>query len=159
MTVVLFFFLGSARAALVTAINIPIALLIAFAGMKLTDTPANLISLGAIDFGIVVDSTVIMMENVFRHLGNHGTQGSMRDRILAAASEVGGPMAISTLIIAAAFLPLFVLSGAEGVIFAPMARTYAFAIGGGHPPGALAHAGPGLARSSSPIRRRMTRGS
>jgi heavy metal efflux system protein len=128
VTVVLFFFLGSARAALLTAINIPIALLVAFAGMRLTNTPANLISLGAIDFGIVVDSTVIMMENVFRHLGRHGAQGSMRDRILAAASEVGGPMAISTLIIAAAFLPLFVLSGAEGVIFAPMARTYAFAI-------------------------------
>jgi cobalt-zinc-cadmium resistance protein CzcA len=128
VTLVLFFFLGSARAALLTAINIPIALLVAFAGMKLTNTPANLISLGAIDFGIVVDSTVIMMENVFRHLGRHGVQGTMKERILAAASEVGGPMAISTLIIAAAFLPLFVLSGAEGVIFAPMARTYAFAI-------------------------------
>ncbi|MBV8650595.1 MAG: efflux RND transporter permease subunit, partial [Alphaproteobacteria bacterium] len=85
-------------------------------------------SLGAIDFGIVVDSTVIMMENVFRHLGKHGVQGTMKQRVLAAASEVGGPMATSTLIIAAAFLPLFVLSGAEGVIFAPMARTYAFAI-------------------------------
>ena len=128
VTLVLFFFLGSARAALLTAINIPIALLVAFAGMKLTNTPANLISLGAIDFGIVVDSTVIMMENVFRHLGHQGTQGTMKERIQAAASEVGGPMAISTLIIAAAFLPLFVLSGAEGVIFAPMARTYAFAI-------------------------------
>jgi heavy metal efflux system protein len=129
VTVLLFFFLGSGRAALITAINIPIALLIAFAGMKLSDTPANLISLGALDFGIVVDSTVIMMENTFRHLGTHG-RGSMKDRILAAAGEVGGPMAISTLIIATAFLPLFVLSGAEGVIFAPMARTYAFAIGG-----------------------------
>ncbi|HUB09034.1 MAG TPA: CusA/CzcA family heavy metal efflux RND transporter [Myxococcales bacterium] len=129
VTVLLFFFLGSGRAALITAINIPIALLIAFAGMKLTDTPANLISLGALDFGIVVDSTVIMIENVFRHLGSHGV-GSMKERIRAAASEVGGPMAISTLIIATAFLPLFMMSGAEGVIFAPMARTYAFAIGG-----------------------------
>jgi heavy metal efflux system protein len=129
VTILLFLFLGSGRAALITSINIPIALLIAFAGMKLSDTPANLISLGALDFGIVVDSTVIMMENVFRHLGAHG-QGSMKDRILAAAGEVGGPMAISTLIIATAFLPLFVLSGAEGVIFAPMARTYAFAISG-----------------------------
>jgi cobalt-zinc-cadmium resistance protein CzcA len=129
VTIVLFFFLGSARAALLTAINIPIALLIAFAGMKLTDTPANLISLGAIDFGIVVDSTVIMMENIFRHLDKHGS-GTMRERVLAAAGEVGGPMAISTLIIATAFLPLFAMSGAEGVIFAPMARTYAFAIGG-----------------------------
>ena len=129
VTVLLFFFLGSGRAALITAINIPIALLAAFAGMRLTGTPANLISLGALDFGIVVDSTVIMMENVFRHLGSHG-QGPMKERILAAASEVGGPMATSTLIIATAFLPLFAMSGAEGVIFSPMARTYAFAIGG-----------------------------
>jgi len=129
VSVLLFLFLGSGRAALITALNIPIALMIAFAGMKLSDTSANLISLGALDFGIVVDSSVIMMENVIRHLGSH-SQGSMRERILAAASEVGGPMAVSTMIIAAAFLPLFVLSGAEGVIFAPMARTYAFAIAG-----------------------------
>ena len=129
VTVLLFLFLRSGRAALITAINIPIALLMAFAGMKLTDTPANLISLGALDFGIIVDSTVIMMENIFRHLGSHGS-GSMRNRILAAASEVGGPMAISTVIIATAFLPLFALQGAEGVIFAPMARTYAFALAG-----------------------------
>jgi cobalt-zinc-cadmium resistance protein CzcA len=129
VTLVLFLFLGNVRAALVTAINIPIALLIAFCGMKLTDTPANLISLGAVDFGIVVDSTVIMMENVFRHLGDHG-KGTMRQRILAGAAEVGGPMAFSTVIIGVAFLPLFTMTGAEGVIFSPMARTYAFAIGG-----------------------------
>jgi cobalt-zinc-cadmium resistance protein CzcA len=129
VTVVLFLFLGNVRAALITAINIPIALLIAFCGMKITDTPANLISLGAVDFGIVVDSTVIMMENVFRHLGGH-TGGNKFQRILAGAAEVGGPMAFSTIIIAVAFLPLFTMSGAEGVIFSPMARTYAFAIGG-----------------------------
>ncbi len=129
VTILLFLFLGSGRAALITAVNIPLALLFAFLGMKLTGTPANLISLGAIDFGIVVDSTVIMIENVFQHLGHRG-QGSMKERILTAASEVGGPMAVSTAIIAVAFLPLFMMSGAEGVIFAPMARTYAFAIGG-----------------------------
>jgi cobalt-zinc-cadmium resistance protein CzcA len=127
VTLVLWFFLGSARAALITAINIPIALLAAFAGMKLTDTPANLISLGAVDFGIVVDSTVIMMENIHRHLGPKH-EGSITKRILDATREVGGPMGISTLIIGAAFLPLFMLSGSEGVIFSPMARTYAFAI-------------------------------
>ncbi len=81
------------------------------------------------DFGIVVDSTVIMMENIFRHLGDHG-KGSMRQRILAAAREVGTPMSFSTLIIGVAFLPLFTLTGVPGAIFAPMARTYAFAIGG-----------------------------
>jgi len=129
VTLVLFLFLGSVRAALITAITIPLALLVAFIGMVLTGTPANLISLGAVDFGIVVDSTVIMAENIFRHLGRHG-QGSIRVRIQAAAGEVGGPMAFSTLIIAVAFLPLFTMTGVSGVIFSPMARTYALAIGG-----------------------------
>lgn len=129
VTIILLIFLGNLRAAVITAMTIPIALLVAIAGMVLTGTPANLISLGAVDFGIVVDATVIMVENIFRHLGPHG-QGSMRDRVLASASEVGAPMMFSTVIIAVAFLPLFTLTGVEGVIFSPMARTYAFAIGG-----------------------------
>jgi heavy metal efflux system protein len=129
VTLVLFLFLGNARAALVTALNIPLALLIAFCGMVGTATPANLISLGAVDFGIVVDSTVIMMENIFRHLGPHG-RGKITDRILRSSSEVGGPMMFSSLIIAVAFLPLFTMTGVSGVIFSPMAITYAFAIGG-----------------------------
>jgi heavy metal efflux system protein len=129
VSLVLFAFLGSARAALITAINIPLALLIAFIGMVATGTPANLISLGAVDFGIVVDSTVIMSENIFRHLGHEGG-GSKSARIRAAAGEVGRPMAFSTLIIAVAFLPLFTMTGVSGVIFSPMARTYALAIGG-----------------------------
>src|SRR5208282_2059228 len=122
-------FLGHVKAALVTAINIPLALLVAFIGMVATGTPANLISLGAVDFGIVVDSTVIMMENIFRHLGPHG-KGTMRDRILSGAREVAGPMTFSTIIIGVAFLPLFTMTGVSGVIFSPMAHTYAFAIGG-----------------------------
>jgi cobalt-zinc-cadmium resistance protein CzcA len=125
----LLLFLGNWRAALITALNIPLALLCAFCGLVGTGTSANLISLGAVDFGIVVDSTVIMMENIFRHLGGHG-KGSMRQRILAGAREVGTPMSFSTLIIGIAFLPLFTLTGVPGAIFAPMARTYAFAIGG-----------------------------
>ncbi len=129
VSLVLWLFLGHTKAALITALNIPIALLIAFAGMVATDTPANLISIGAVDFGIVVDSTVIMMENVFRHLGSHG-RGSMSDRVLNAAREVAGPMTFSTLIIGVAFLPLFTMTGVSGVIFSPMAHTYAFAIGG-----------------------------
>ena len=99
------------------------------AGWSGPHTPANLISLGAVDFGIVVDSTVIMMENIFRHLGPHG-KGTMPDRILQAAREVAGPMTFSTLIIGVAFLPLFTMTGVAGVIFSPMAMTYAFAIGG-----------------------------
>jgi heavy metal efflux system protein len=129
VTLVLVVFLGDSRAALIAAINIPLALLIAFCGMVLSGTSANLISLGAVDFGIVIDSTVIMMENIVRHV-SHADEHSRRRRILDAAAEVGGPMAFSTLIIGVAFLPLFTMRGVEGVIFSPMAHTYAFAIGG-----------------------------
>jgi cobalt-zinc-cadmium resistance protein CzcA len=129
VTLVLFAFLGHTRAALITAINIPMALMAAFIGMVTTATPANLISLGAVDFGIVVDSTVIMMENIFRHLGGAKPEERMA-RISAAAAEVGTPMFFSTLIIAVAFIPLFTMTGVAGVIFSPMAHTYAFAIGG-----------------------------
>jgi cobalt-zinc-cadmium resistance protein CzcA len=129
VTLVLLLFLGHTRAALITAINIPLALLVAFCGLVGTHTSANLISLGAVDFGIVVDSTVIMMENIFRHLGSHG-RGTMIERIEQSAREVATPMMFSTLIIGVAFLPLFTMAGVSGVIFAPMARTYAFAIGG-----------------------------
>ncbi|HXN42079.1 MAG TPA: CusA/CzcA family heavy metal efflux RND transporter, partial [Myxococcaceae bacterium] len=129
VSLVLIVFIGNIRAALITALNIPIALLIAFTGMVALGTPANLISLGAVDFGIVIDSTVIMIENIFRHLGGHGS-GSIIRRIQAAAGEVGRPMAFSTLIIGVAFLPLFTITGVSGVIFSPMAQTYAFAIGG-----------------------------
>ena len=130
VSIVLFLFLGHARAALITAVNIPIALLVAFSGMVATGTSANLISLGAIDFGIVVDSTVIMMENIFRHLGPHGKGNVMSERILGAAREVATPMTFAATIIAAAFIPLFTMTGVAGVIFTPLATTYAFAIGG-----------------------------
>ena len=129
VVLVLLLFLGNIRAAIVTALNIPLALLVAFCGMVVLGTSANLISLGAVDFGIVIDSTVIMMENIFRHLGAHG-QGNIQARIRAASAEVARPMAFSTLIIGVAFLPLFTMTGVSGVIFSPMARTYAFAIGG-----------------------------
>ncbi len=129
VTTILLIFLGHTRAALITAINIPMALLIAFCGLVATHTSANLISLGAVDFGIVVDSTVIMMENIFHHVGPHG-KGTMIERIEQSAREVATPMTFSTLIIGVAFLPLFTMPGVSGVIFAPMARTYAFAIGG-----------------------------
>jgi cobalt-zinc-cadmium resistance protein CzcA len=129
VTAILVLFLGDYRAALIAAINIPLALLIAFCGMVLTKTSANLISLGAVDFGIVVDATVIMMENVAHHLARSDGH-SHRKHILDAAVEVAGPVLFSVVIIAVAFLPLFTMTGVEGVIFSPMARTYAFAIGG-----------------------------
>jgi cobalt-zinc-cadmium resistance protein CzcA len=130
VALVLLLFLGNARAALITALNVPLALLAAFIGLAVTHTSANLISLGAVDFGIVVDSTVIVMENVFRHLGSHG-KGSIRDRILAGAKEVAVPMAFSCLILGVAFLPLFTLTGVSGAIFGPMAQTYGCAIAAG----------------------------
>jgi heavy metal efflux system protein len=129
VSLVLWAFLGHIRAALITAINIPLALLLAFTGMVATGTPANLISLGAVDFGIVVESTVIMVENIFRRLSLR--QGADRGvQIALAAREISSPLMFSTLIIGVAFVPLFTLNGVAGVIFSPMAHTYAFAIGG-----------------------------
>ncbi|MGB8294537.1 MAG: CusA/CzcA family heavy metal efflux RND transporter [Polyangia bacterium] len=128
VSLVLWLFLGNLRAALLVALNLPLALLFAFFGMVSTGTQANLISLGAVDFGIVVDSSVIMMESIFRNFVRRG--GSVFERITSAAREVGPPVFSSTLIIAVAFVPLFTLTGVAGVIMAPMAHTYAFAIGG-----------------------------
>ena len=126
----LLLFLGNTRAALITALNIPLALLIAFIGMVSTGTSANLLSLGAVDFGIVVDSTVIMMENIFRHLGAHGKgiDGGAHPRRARARSAA--PMTFSTLIIGIAFLPLFTMTGVSGVDLRADGATYAFAIGG-----------------------------
>jgi heavy metal efflux system protein len=128
---VLIFFLGDVRSASIAAINIPLALCGAFLLMWLGDTPANLISLGAIDFGIIIDSTVVVMENIHHHFTS---EPGMRDRparlkILTAAQEVGGPILFSTLIFVIAFLPLFTMRGVEGAIFSPMSHTYAYALG------------------------------
>ena len=128
VSLVLWLFLGDARAAWVAAINIPLALLCSFTGMVVTQTPANLISLGAVDFGIIVDSTVIVVENIHRHLAD--VRRPLNTRITDAIGEIGTPMIFSTMIIVVAFLPLFTMTGVAGVIFAPLARTYAFSIGG-----------------------------
>lgn len=126
---VLIFFLGNLRAAVIAAINIPLALCGAFTLMHLNGTPANLISLGAIDFGIIIDSTVIVMENIYRHLTSEEIEHEAPvSRILKAAQEVGGPIFFSTLIFVIAFLPLFTMHGVEGAIFSPMSHTYAYAL-------------------------------
>jgi cobalt-zinc-cadmium resistance protein CzcA len=126
---VLIFFLGNLKAALIAAVNIPLALCGAFILMKVSDTPANLISLGAVDFGIIIDTTVIVMENINRHLSSaEFSHESAGGRILRAAQEVGGPMLFSTLIFVIAFLPLFTMRGVEGAIFSPMSHTYAYAL-------------------------------
>ncbi|HEV2064776.1 MAG TPA: efflux RND transporter permease subunit, partial [Thermoanaerobaculia bacterium] len=126
---VLLLFLGNWRAAAIAALNIPLALFAALTGMAIGGTPANLISLGAVDFGIIIESTVIMIESCFRHLGRDAA-GSKHERILSAAAEVGRPVVFSTVILGVAFLPLFTLTGVTGVIFSPMAHTYAYAIAG-----------------------------
>jgi heavy metal efflux system protein len=127
---VLLFFLGSFPTAAITAINIPLALCGAFALMHATAMPANLISLGAVDFGIIINPTVVVMENIFRHLTSaekpHETTAKAISR---AAQEVGGPLFFSTLIFVIAFVPLFTMRNVEGAIFSPMSRTYAYALG------------------------------
>lgn len=126
---VLIFFLGSLRTAIIAAINIPLAMCGAFVLLYLTGIPANLLSLGALDFGIIIDSTIIVVENIYRHLTtDSGAADNELVCIRRASLEVGGPMFYSTLIFLIAFLPLFTMSGVEGVIFSPMSHTYAFAL-------------------------------
>jgi heavy metal efflux system protein len=126
---VLLFFLGNLRTAVIAAINIPLAMLGAFILLYLTGTPANLLSLGAVDFGIIIDSTIIVVENIYRHLtSDDPAAGDTLETIRRASTEVGGPMFYSTLIFLIAFLPLFTMQGVEGAIFSPMAHTYAYAL-------------------------------
>ena len=126
---VLVFFLGNLSAAIIAAVNIPLALCGAFTLMHLGGTAANLISLGAIDFGIIIDTTVIVIENIDRHLTSGDLpHESTRLKILHASQEVGGPMLFSTIVFLIAFLPLFTMRGVEGAIFSPMSHTYAYAL-------------------------------
>jgi cobalt-zinc-cadmium resistance protein CzcA len=136
VTAVLLVFLGSARAALIVAVMIPLSLLATFTGLTLRGIPANLLSLGAMDFGIIVDGAVIVVENIFRRLAEHSTHQPdfKRDRkalktvILEATAEVGRPTFFSMLIIITAHIPIFTLQRHEGRIFAPMAWTVTSAL-------------------------------
>src|SRR5438105_3535221 len=130
-------FLGDLRSALIVSATIPAALFLAVIITVLRGESANLLSIGAIDLGIIVDATVIMVENIFRHLAhamrrevsNPETRLSEKlRRILAAAVEVDRPILFSVMITIAAFLPLFTMQGVEGQIFGPMSRTYAYAL-------------------------------
>jgi cobalt-zinc-cadmium resistance protein CzcA len=128
-------FLGNLRCALIVAATIPVALLLAVIITVLRGDSANLLSVGAIDLGIIVDGTVIMVENIFRHLAHHSTRhpsdtsrSDRLHRILAAAVEVDKAIFFSVIITIAAFLPLFTMQGVEGQIFGPMSRTYAYAL-------------------------------
>jgi cobalt-zinc-cadmium resistance protein CzcA len=131
VTLILLMFLGNVRTALIVAINIPLALLFAFAMLYLRGKSANLLSIGAVDFGIIVDSSVIMVENIYRRLtSGEAVELHVRDRVLRAAKEVERSLFFSTLIMVCALLPLFTMQGPEGQIFGPMADTYAFALAG-----------------------------
>jgi len=131
VTLILLMFLGNVRSALIVAINIPLALLFAFVVLFVRGKSANLLSIGAVDFGIIVDSSVIMVENIYRHLSaGDNKELPFKDRILIACREVEGGLFFTTAIMVCAFLPLFTMQGPEGQIFGPMADTYAFALGG-----------------------------
>jgi cobalt-zinc-cadmium resistance protein CzcA len=131
--VVLFVFLGDIRAALITAALIPAAMLIGFIGMRLFGVSANLMSLGAIDFGLIVDGGVVMMENFIRrrsegHADRAGHHGERLHLFASAATEVARPILFGVLIIIAVYLPIFALEGLEGKMFRPMAITVCSAI-------------------------------
>jgi heavy metal efflux system protein len=137
-------FLGDLRSALIVSATIPFALLFAVVILVLSGESANLLSMGAIDFGIIVDATVIMVENIYRHLAERSAGHADRSTlstprglsgkvatIYHASGEVTQAIFFSATIIIAGFLPLFTLSGVEGHIFGPMAKTYAYALSGG----------------------------
>src|SRR5690348_10414141 len=129
--VVLIFFLVSFRAAVIVALTIPLSLLFAFIVLHAHDVAANLLSIGAIDFGIVIDGTVVMIENIYRELAlREGQQYNLNEVILAAAKDVDRPIFYSVAVILAGYLPIYALTGPSGKLFHPMAETMSFALVG-----------------------------
>jgi cobalt-zinc-cadmium resistance protein CzcA len=127
---VLFLFLGNLRAGLIVALAIPLSLLFAFSGMLRFGVAASLLSLGAIDFGLVVDSSVVMVENCVRHLARDRGPRTIREVVRDAAVEVRRPTLFGELIIMIVYLPILTLEGVEGKLFRPMALTVIFALAG-----------------------------
>ena len=129
--VILLLLLGDFRGSLITAAAIPFCMLVAFILMWYTGLSANLTSLGglAISIGMMVDATVVMVENIYRHLEEH-REHSMRETVLVAAQEIGRPMFFAILIIIAVFLPVFTLQGIEGKLFKPLAYAVSFSMFG-----------------------------
>jgi cobalt-zinc-cadmium resistance protein CzcA len=129
VVIILFLFLGNVRGALIVALTIPFSLLFAATCLKLRAIPANLLSLGALDFGMVVDGAVVMVENIVRHLGErNGHNRTTMQKIFDAAHEVQRPVFYAIAIIITAYLPIFTLQRVEGRLFKPMAWTVAFAL-------------------------------
>jgi cobalt-zinc-cadmium resistance protein CzcA len=130
VTLLLLVFLGDVPLAMVTALTIPFAVLFAFGLMSATGHSANLISIGAIDFGIIVDSAIVVLENIYRRLHEAKSDEHRLELISEASSEAAKPVLFSTLIILVAFIPLFTMKGVPGRIFAPMSLTYSYALTG-----------------------------
>jgi cobalt-zinc-cadmium resistance protein CzcA len=129
VVIILFLFLGNARGALIVALTIPFSLLFAAICLDLKHIPANLLSLGALDFGMVVDGSVVMVENIVRHLSRNGERKRpVKAQIAEAAHEVQRPVFYAIAIIITAYLPIFTLEAVEGRLFRPMAWTVAFAL-------------------------------
>ena len=129
VVVILILFLGNVRGAIIVALTIPFSLLFAATCLNLKGIPANLLSLGALDFGMVVDGAVVMVENIVRHLSRPGhTDRTAKQKIFDAAHEVQRPVFYAIGIIITAYLPIFTLQRVEGRLFKPMAWTVAFAL-------------------------------
>jgi heavy metal efflux system protein len=129
VAIILFAFLGNVRGAFIVALTIPFALLFASICLDLDKVPANLLSLGALDFGMVVDGAVVMVENIVRHMGHHSrAERTSLEMIREAAHEVQRPVFYAIAIIITAYLPIFTLQAVEGRLFRPMALTVAFAL-------------------------------
>lgn len=127
--IVLVFFLMSWRAALIVSATIPLSLLFAFIFLHARDIPANLLSIGAIDFGIIIDGTVVMMENIYRVLAERsGQEYNLKDVIIEAARDVDRPIFYSVAVIIAGYLPIYALTGPSGKLFHPMADTMSIAL-------------------------------
>jgi heavy metal efflux system protein len=129
VVVILIFFLYDFRAGLIVAVTIPLALLFAFICLDLQKASANLLSIGAVDFGILVDGAVVMVENIFRQIAlRKGTRHNVLEIIKDAAAEVDRPLFYAVAVIVASFLPIYVLAGPSGTLFKPMADTMVFAL-------------------------------
>jgi cobalt-zinc-cadmium resistance protein CzcA len=129
VVVILIFFLYDVRSGLIVAITVPLSLLFAFVCLDLQGASANLLSIGAIDFGILVDAAVIMVENIYRRLAESDDRPeNLMSLIRGAAAEVDRPLFYSVIVIVVSFLPIYVLTGPSGVLFKPMADTMIFAL-------------------------------
>ncbi len=127
--IVLMFFLVSVRAAVIVALTIPLALLFSFIFLHARGVAANLLSIGAIDFGIIIDGTLVMVENIFRELGlREGQEYDLQEVILAAAKDVDRPIFYSVAVIIAGYIPIYALGGPSGKLFHPMADTMSIAL-------------------------------